>query len=1451
MKQPYRLFVILAVLVMPFIAFAQDRNNDDEVIKLDPRTSRFDAVEGEVLVKFRDNAAVRMTTTRSGEYQTCGIRAVDDVLSSFGMEKVEQLCPANPTRSLRRSPSYGGGEVVEHDMTKLYRIRLNADDRQRSYELIEQLKQCGDIEYTEPNYIVSALETVSSHPEFVEGSVSRREVEGKGNNYPLSIANCQLSVDGGTRSGAYFNAAAYTSEPMYSTQWGIPAVRLPELWAADTSSNTARKVIAIIDTGVDTDHPDLADNIWTNPNESQTANGYDNDNNGYVDDLHGWDFVNQTGIMHDFNSHGTHCAGIAAAVGTNGIGMTGANPQALIMPLSALQSNGTGDIATIIRAINYAARNGADVLSMSFGSYAYSIALEQALAQAYQSAVLVAAAGNDGYHIDPRCCLDPAHAIWDGPMFPAAFTFVLGVQATQQSGGLTGFSNIDCDGPTFSQFGEEQLYNYELRAPGASIYSTVPNGGYRNYNGTSMACPLVAGGVSALLHAKPYPTQEMLWGDLINYSGDNVDFKAVYDAGPAPAVLQFVAYEVCDSSLGDGDNRPDAGETMDIYPTIRTVWGATQDITLWIDFAEFEDTTTIEFLQNNVDFGRSLSAYAKGKSVNPIRMRIADNVVDGRYVKLVLHASSPDAEEDLTFPFTINVENGVELGGMITDTLVLHADVHYIVTHNLAITETGLLIIEPGTTLKFADNVSISNSGKIYAVGTQDSLITFTKRDLGVAWKGIRLNYTDTLKYCIFEYGIGSPNSDQAFLYGQISSSASLINGYRVYQAPYIENSIIRNNRSGNLTRNLIFINSNMCDNNNYSVEIMDILGFVQGYTATAVLFLPGLHQNVNYVNNNSSGVAIRFQNGGMQADNPFLTELYANIYGNKFSYNNKEVEYYFDSNTAREISLNGNIYLGSVREDIVRRRLYDFEYPGSTTFGRINIDNMATRPVAEAHGIVWKVEVNGHDAQDELDSIPPLGIGSHEFKVYFNRAMDVSVDPMIAMGVRPPYTQNPITQKGQWSADSTIYTVMLSLTNKFTDGLNRIYVANARDNEHFEIPVENTRFNVYVSAAGSLSSEFVATPGLGKVDLEWNNNEVDYNDFLGYNMYRYIYDSLLVNRHYDSNCSCYVYDTVFAPTDTVMLNTSLIQDTLFTDYDVTPGQRYYYFYKVMRTDLTESVSPSKVVSTIPLSSVRGDANGSMAVDVADVVTTVNYITNQNPQPFIFEAADVNADGNINVLDIVGIINIILHPGRATASEVATARYSIEDGILYVETPVELGGVQFTFNMPHDNAIEVLAALNGFERVNSWVGDDQYMFMAYSMSGRKLSAGRHALLRIGDAGIDEIILSDPYGNNVNAVFNVTSVDFVENMRIGEPYPNPFNSSVVIPFTVKFSESEEIEFVMTDAIGCVIDTKNVGRYGNGSHEYTWTPSSELKPGIYFIETKSNGIVVNKAKVVCVK
>ena len=127
-------------------------------------------------------------------------------------------------------------------------------------------------------------------------------------------------------------------------------MKLPQLWQQPIITQK-RPIIAILDTGVDIDHPDLKANIWTNTKESEGAEDYDDDGNGFKDDLHGWDFVNQTGRIGDWNGHGTHCAGIAAAVGGNGIGIVGANPDALIMPVTVMQSDGTGDVATIIKGI--------------------------------------------------------------------------------------------------------------------------------------------------------------------------------------------------------------------------------------------------------------------------------------------------------------------------------------------------------------------------------------------------------------------------------------------------------------------------------------------------------------------------------------------------------------------------------------------------------------------------------------------------------------------------------------------------------------------------------------------------------------------------------------------------------------------------------------------------------------------------------------------------------------------------------------------------------------------------------------------------------------------------------------------------------------------------------------------------------------------------------------------
>lgn len=1352
-----KFFTLAMLLLACAYGFAQSNYNEDEVVKIE-WYNQHATKEGELIVKFADHTTLRLQNNERGALQATGMSRVDALLKQFPVAKAERLCPNDdPKRELKVSKSYNGPDVVERDLSRLCRFVM--EDPMQTYEMIDALKELDEVEFAEPNYMVFAL-----------GMESKAQPR-----IPFYAPYGDKSLRDG---GSYFNPEAYMAEPMYSLQWGLEAVHLPELWAADTvTTNSDRPVIAILDTGVDIEHPDLAANIWTNPGE--TDNGYDDDNNGFADDLHGWDFVNQTPDMHDWNSHGTHCAGIAAAVGDNGIGITGANPNAYIMPIAVLQSNGSGDVATIIQGVNYAKNNGANVLSMSFGTYSYSIALEQALAQAYQNSVLVAAAGNEHWAIDARCGIG-------GPLFPAALTFVLGVEATEQIyGSIADWSNFDCDGPTFTQYGEEQLYNYELSAPGEDIYSTIPRGGYRKYNGTSMSTPLVAGGISVLLHAKPYLSQEMLWGDLINTTTahNHVNFKACYDAGIAPAQLQFVTFEMNDTINGDGDGRPDAGETIYFYPTLRTTWGATNDISIWLTLGEFEDPNIVTFLDTEpVDFGWSLSAYAKSKSLNPIRFSINPNCVDGRYINLELHATSSNAQAELLFPFTIQVENGVELGGMINDTLTLYPNVHYIVTNNLALASNAFLIIKPGTTLKFKEDLSLSSTGKIYAVGTPDSLITFTKTDLGDDYGRLNFGSEATIGYCIIEhhqYITGSPIMHDCIIrYEGHNSMWSW-----AYKDAIIEKS------------NLFY-----CHGAFYRMKV-----FLQRYN--------------NCINNENTPTI----------ESDFVLDDCVNVFNN-----GGDITLGFYSDTPSEISLGNCFYLGSGREDIVRQRIIDINHPGSGSFGYVNLENLANQPSAESHGIVWKVVVNGYDAQDEFDQLAPLGCGRHKFEVYFNRPMDTLVTPMVAMGARPPYTQHAIAEDGHWNEEGTIYTAHLTIDGTtVTDGLNRIYVADARDDEHFEIPYENFRFNVQVSAAGSLSAEFMATPGLGKVDLEWNNNEVDFQDFLGYNMYRYT-----------------IVDTLGTHSDTLMLNTSLIQDTLFTDYDVLPGQRYYYYYKVLRTNLTESVA-SNVVTTVPLTATIGDANGSMAVDVADVVSIVSYLTNGNPQPFIFEAADVNGDGNIDILDIVGVINIIMNRGELPdALPVATAYYSIENSYLFVDTPVELGGVQFVLNGIDSQNIEVLQALEGFEQVKADVSDGT-LFMAYSMSGKRLPAGKHALLHIGEGTIGSVALSDPEGHNVLAILSGTGIEEHETLFLEQPYPNPFNGNLTIPFIIGDERANNVVFAVTNMMGQTVSVIELGSRTRGEYKYEWKPAASMATGIYTVSMQVNGCNVQRAKVVYVR
>lgn len=1264
MKKEISLLAI-ALMSCSMQSLAQVSNDNEDGVNKIERHAHHDFRQGEVIVKFKTGSTSANLARKTRK--AAAISPISKVMTEVGAIDIEPLMPLTgelKSNAPRRVNAYNGKEVEIKDMSSLYTIRFDATKQQSVHAVIDKLTAIDDVEFAEPNYLVYTTAT------------------GDGDKYK--------------------------KDPLYNNNghWGITGINIYNLWNTPKITDM-RPVIAILDTGVDISHPDLADNIWTNTRENEGSEGADDDANGFKDDIHGWDFVNNSPRIRDNNGHGTHCAGIAAAVGGNGIGAAGVNPDAWIMPVTVMQSDGTGDVATIIKGIDYAAANGADVISMSFGGYSHSIAEEQALGHAYATAVLVAAAGNDGY------CMNHAHPERGQkapmPMFPAAYTFVLGVQSSQSGGGLASFSNYDDDGAFFSGYGEEQLYNYELTAPGAGIISTFPGGHYKTLSGTSMACPLVAGAISRLMQCKELGSKEELFGDLINSktSTGNLDIYKAYqmsDENRKPS-LSLITYNL-DDAAGDGDGRPDAGETLDIYPVLRNAWGTAKNIRVSIELAETEDPGIVEIINGTADFGYDLSSYGKATSANPLRIKINDNCADGRHICMVIKATCDYIIEEVKQDVMIVVENGVEIGGMITSDMVLESNTHYIVVKNTVVPEGVTFTVSPGSVLKFKDEtgLSIAPGGKLVMKGEPGNMIVLTKSDFTQGNFTLNLEgMTDAIEYTIIKDMYNA--QDWAISHGKfINSQLCNIVG-KTGERPLVNNSFLKCNEYNN------------------------------------TLWYGG---NTFYADNNYQQCNI--------ANNECLSENYSFCYkgfweGNIIPNNiNNEMlsmtEYTIHNETAMGISQTDHpSYLGSSRENIVRKSVWDIE--NNHGFRYIDLSNMLTRPTAEAHGIVWKVVVNGKDAQDEFEELAPLGVGKHKFEVYFNRPMNKAVAPTISMGVRPPYESISIAEEGEesgWNVEGTIYTAYLTINGKTNaDGLNRIRVYGAEDDEYFEIPEEKYRFNVMVQKAGSMSTGLMAEAGLGKVSLTWETAEEDFADLMGYNVYRYETD----------------------PEAAKQVNTTLVdaEQTEFVDYDVVPGTTYYYMVKEMGTDLQQH-DVSNVVAATPLTAQKGDANGSMTVDVADVVTEVNYLTNQNPQPFIFEAADVNSDDAVNILDVVGTVNLIFRPdavGTESVDNIAT--YFVNDGILYVDTPTPLGGAQVSIAASQGSDFEALSGLSGMEQASFWQNYNAYILLAYSMSGKYIPMGVQPLLHVGDAEVTDMVLSDTRGHNVLAINNTaTSVD---------------------------------------------------------------------------------------------
>ena len=1280
------MFLLMAASAYTLNVNAQvSNNNEDEVYKVArPQSKEF--VLGEVLFKLKDGHQANIRRA-GGVVQSAGFSKLDKVLTEFGAQDMEQLLPrAKVSGTPRRAKAFNGSTVVERDLTQIYKVTLAEEKKMMTLEFVKQLEALDEVEFAEPNYKVYIM------------------------------ADDHIADN-------------YSGNPMASQQWYLDAYGVKELWNKPII-NKERPVIAIIDTGVDLTHPDLKDNLWTNQAEADGETGYDNDGNGFKGDVHGWDFINNTPNIRDNNMHGTHVAGIAAAA-NNGIGIVGANPQALIMPVSVMQSDGTGDVATIVKGIDYAVANGATVLNLSLGTYAYSSALRQALERAYQTAVIVAAAGNDNIRIHleaPEICIK--HRCDYGKMFPAAFSFVLGVQAITETGELAAFSNHDLNGNTFSSeltAKDPEGFNYELQAPGTNMLSTIPGGKYKSLQGTSMAAPLVAGAISALKMVKQYDTQEILWGDLLHSS----NIAGACAITQRPAELDFLKLQFRDrKELGEeteedysDDGRVDAGETISIYPVIRTTFGEASNVKMHLEMGdEFEDPSTVEIItdeNNKVDFGWHLDAYGKGVSANPLKLKVANNVADNRYIKMKIVATCDESNVAFEKSFVLVVDNMIKIHGFISENTTLTSDHVYYVDGDLAVLEGATLTIEPGTKLQFQGGRKLSIFGTLVSDGTPDKPIIFEGHIGEDNWLAIasKSSPRTVLRYCRLSHF-------------QIKSAS-----YGAKDQPYFENCVFS-----------------------------DIGGFGFQYVLQVDAEYSNIMDNYHSQNDLTYVGQMKYNNivnnvGGFVAWNKLTNTNFFNLYapegeGVENAGYITGIDFFGDYQRPGYVENEEPSYLGTSREDLIRPRVYEF---GNTppdesiiVYTQVDLSNMRTTPIVEAHGLVWKVVVNGKDAQDEYEDLAPLGVGRHKFEVYFNRPMNKNVIPQISFGVRDPWTQQAVAEDGSWNEEGTIFTAYKTITGKTkSDGVCRIYVYGAEDDEYFEIPYEKTRFNINVQAAGSMATGFMAEAGMGKVNLTWNNENNNFDDAMGFNIYRYIYvekDSL---DQWGNNTGV----KIIVP-DTVRINQEIvnIEETAYTDYDVKPGETYHYFYKVLSTGLQE-YDVSNVVAATPLTSTLGDANGSGSVDVADVITTVNYAAGMEPKPFIFEAADMNTDKAIDILDVIGIIQKILNPSGALAlaSIENTAVYTIENGVLYVESPVALAGVQVQLNMAEKKDVTTTEDLNDFEQVSTWLSDNDYLFLAYNMNGKTLSAGKHALLKIGDAEISQIRLSDAQGRNVTVL----------------------------------------------------------------------------------------------------
>jgi len=1373
--------------------------------KQDPNNPQY--VKGEILVKFKDETQILQSLAKG--IQQTGISTIDQLNQTYQVEKMEKVFKnAKPRLTKPTFKDYTGKIHQVPNLDKIY--KLNYKDKIDPVELSKKYEEDPNIEYAEPNYIA------------------------------------QICIE--------------PNDPYFGDQWGLhntgqyhlndADIDAPEAWEVEKGDTTV--IIGIIDTGVDWGHPDLVDKII---------------NTGY-------DFVNDDNDAMDDNGHGSHVAGIAAASTDNEVGIASIAWNCKILPVKVLQSNGYGTYSDVANGVTYAANNGANIINLSLGGYAESYVLRDALENAYTTAVIVAAAGNDGTTHLPG-------TPWT-PFYPAAWSFVIGVGAS----GMFYDKQTDTWYEGVASFSNGGL-NTDLYAPGVNIYSTIPlfhphSYSYASWNGTSMAAPFITGTVALIRSYYSDWSNELIHGQLINTTDEIVGgirlnaYKSLTEI--AIPQLSLYSHTIIDTLPGcDQDGIADAGETIEMVFDIQNTWAQAYNVQTILRYHSYEDTCFVTIIDTISTFGGGVSPYAHvNNETNPYKFYVKSSTPNNTDVYFDYEITC-DGGYNFSGTFYITTQRGIEISGIIREDMTLTNDYLYIVTANVLVDGGVTLTIEPGTRIQFCAGKYLRIDGTLIAIGEEDSLIIFTSNAQNPAagdWEGIKFhNSTDAIYDDFGNYVAGT-----IIRYSEIEFGGII---YADNCSPYIVRNYIHDNLTfstalggvitlfnsdSHVEYNKVILNSSrigtisVCDENRYINSsayinrnfIIDNYGQYSGaiylYYSSPIIsrnFICGnssgkggaigsltsycnplIEQNsISHNSNGSLGIgcfsAIRmnsyanFRNNTVLHNNGGIYVSFSepNIYKNNIINNvigyNYEIKRGLDGpdDVMHDIIVRNN-YWGTINTDSIDTWIWD--YYDDFDLGKVIYQPFETEPIVDAPGFLYQVA---------LDPPSPIGCEVDTFNLIFSKPMDISIQPNVKFGVCEPYTQHII--EGAW-VDSTNWQGTYTFSITTGDGINHLRVTTAKDCEGMEIP-KDTRFSFVLDATGASSVGFIAQAGIGKVDLEWNGQ--DMVDLMGYNMYRY-------HNLTDSTCS-----------DPILVNTSMITDTTYCDMSVVPYVHYYYMYTGISTDFNES-DHSDPASATPFDADPGDANGDMSVNVLDIISIVNYMLQTNPQPFLFDASDINSDGVINVLDIIGVVNIILQAAPKMAGvDAEEAIFSLKDEQLIVSSDGVIGGYQFKVH-GKINDLQV-TSLYPMEIVTHKIPFDTLLIMAYSLDLASIPEGNNPVLSFSNAGdieLSDLIVSDRLGKKVNARFGSPGETLVPDIfALEQNYPNPFNNTTVIKYSLPKTTDVTIKFY--NILGQIVHTHKVDNMAPGYYSYLWNGKNDLgqmiSSGIYFYQLEADG------------